>query len=57
MVIQNGPITKLTKYKSGILQREVLRKNCVDWIDYWAVDFDYEDKQEIIRIEEEGEVK
>ena len=29
----------------------------MDWIDYWAVDFDYEDKKEIIRIEENGQVK
>ncbi|HOK99282.1 MAG TPA: hypothetical protein PLD12_09105, partial [Bacteroidales bacterium] len=28
-----------------------------DWIDYWSVDFDYESKKEIIRIEENGEVK
>ncbi|SFV30235.1 site-specific DNA-methyltransferase [Thermoflavifilum thermophilum] len=57
VVIENGQIIKLTKDQNGILQREVLTKNWVDWIDYWSVDFDYEDKKEIIRIEENGEVK
>jgi len=57
VVIENGQITKLSKDKNGILQREVLTKNWVDWIDYWSVDFDYESKKEIIRIEENGEVK
>ena len=57
VVIENGQITKLTKDKNGILKREVLTKNWVDWIDYWSVDFDYESKKEIIRIEENGEVK
>ncbi|PZC51739.1 hypothetical protein LH53_09320 [Mesotoga sp. TolDC] len=28
----------------------------MDWIDYWSVDFDYEDKKEIIQIKEDGEV-
>lgn len=57
VVIENGQITKLSKDKNGILEREILTKNWVDWIDYWSVDFDYESKKEIIRIEENGEVK
>ncbi len=57
VVIENGQITKLTKDKNGILQRQILTKNWVDWIDYWSVDFNYEDKKEIIRIEENGRVK
>jgi adenine-specific DNA-methyltransferase len=57
VVIENGQITKLSKDKDGILKRELLTKNWVDWIDYWSVDFDYENKKEIIRIEEESEVK
>jgi len=39
------------------LQRKALTKNWVDWIDYWSVDFDYESKKEIIRVEEDGEIK
>ncbi len=57
VIIENGQITKLTKDKNGILRRELLTKNWVDWIDYWSVDFDYEDKKEVIQIEENGKVK
>ena len=39
------------------LKREALTKNWLDWIDYWAVDFDYEDKKEIIRVRENDEEK
>ncbi len=57
VVIENGQITKLTKNKNGILQRELLTKNWIDWIDYWSVDFDYESKKEMIQIEENGDKK
>ncbi|MBW2036723.1 MAG: site-specific DNA-methyltransferase [Deltaproteobacteria bacterium] len=57
VIIENGQITKLSKDKSGILQRKLLTKNWVDWIDYWSVDFDYEDKKEIIQLEEDGKIK
>jgi len=57
VVIENGQITKLTKDQHGILKREPLTKSWVDWIDYWAVDFDYEDKKEIIHLEENGEIR
>jgi len=57
VIIENGRITKLSKDKSGILKRELLTENWIDWIDYWSVDFDYEDKKEIIHLEEDGEVK
>lgn len=33
----------------------ILTKNWVDWIDYWAVDFDYASKKEIIRIGKNGD--
>jgi len=57
VIIENGQITKLTKDKNGILKREVLTKNWIDWIDYWSVDFDYESKKEIIQIKENDTVK
>ncbi|MHB8136364.1 MAG: site-specific DNA-methyltransferase [Anaerolineaceae bacterium] len=50
IIVQNGQIIKLTKDKSGITTREVLTKKWTDWIDYWAVDFNFESKQEIIRV-------
>lgn len=57
VIIENGQITKLSKDKDGILKREILTKNWIDWIDYWSVDFDYEDKKEVIQIKEDADVK
>jgi len=57
VVIEDGNIVKLTKDKDGILTREVLTKKWTDWIDYWAIDFDYQSKKEIIRIKKNGETK
>jgi DNA modification methylase len=49
VVVEKGQIVKVSKDKNGIVNREVLTKNWTDWIDYWAVDFDFESKREIIR--------
>ena len=49
IVVDKGQIVKVSKDNNGIVTREVLTKKWSDWIDYWAVDFDYESKQEIIR--------
>jgi DNA modification methylase len=57
VVIEDGNIVKLTKDKDGILKRETLTKSWKDWIDYWAVDFNYQRKKEIIRVIEDGEEK
>jgi len=32
----------------------VLTRHWTDWIDYWAVDFDFESKREIIRAKNEA---
>jgi hypothetical protein len=50
LIIENGQIIKVSKDKSGIVKREVLTKKWTDWIDYWAIDFNFEDKKEIIRV-------
>jgi len=55
VVIEEGNIVKLTKDKDGILKRETLTKQWTDWVDYWAVDFNYQHKKEIIRITKDGE--
>lgn len=57
VVIEDGNIVKLTKDKEGILKREILTKDWKDWIDYWAVDFNYQRKKEIIRVIEGEEEK
>ena len=53
VVVEKGQIVKVSKDKDGILRREQLTQNWTDWIDYWAVDFDFESKREIIRIQNE----
>src|SRR5207247_3746219 len=50
LVVENGKIIKVEKDISGIITREVLTQKWTDWIDYWAVDFDFESKKEIIRV-------
>jgi hypothetical protein len=58
ILVEQGNIIKISKDKDGIVKREVLTKKWTDWIDYWAVDFDFESKKEIIRIKkEDGGVK
>ena len=55
IVIENGNIIKVAKDKSGIVTRETLTKDWTDWIDYWAVDFNFEDKKELIKVEKQRE--
>ena len=50
IVVDKGQIVKVSKDKDGIITREKLTKDWRDWIDYWSVDFDFENKREIIRI-------
>lgn len=50
LLVENGQIIKIEKDKNGVTTREVLTKKWTDWIDYWAVDFDFENKKEIVRV-------
>ena len=44
--------------KDGLISEKTLTEKWHDWIDYWAVDFDYESKQEIIKIKrEDGQIE
>jgi len=52
--VENGKIIKVTKDDKGILKREVLTRKWTDWIDYWAIDFDFESKKEIVRVKKDG---
>ena len=54
VTIDAGQVVKVSKDKSGIVKRDVLTKAWDDWIDYWAVDFDFENRKEIIRFTEAG---
>ena len=53
IVVEKGQMVKVSKDKDGIVMREVLTKKWTDWIDYWAVDFNFESKREIIRVKNE----
>ena len=54
IVVEKGQIVKVSKDKDGIVTREMLTQNWTDWIDYWSVDFDFENKREIIRTQNPG---
>ena len=52
VVVERGQIVKVSKDKDGIVSREQLTSHWTDWIDYWSVDFDFESKREIIRVQD-----
>lgn len=52
--ISNGKLIKV-KNDDGIIKQEMITKHWTDWIDYWSIDFDYESKKEIIRINDDEE--
>lgn len=54
VVIEDGQIYKLEKDKNGIISRSLLTENWHDWVDYWAIDFNYQDKKEIIKTLDEN---
>ncbi len=50
VICEQGQLLKLSKSKTGTVKREVLTRHWTDWVDYWAVDFDYMSRPEIIRV-------
>ena len=51
VIVENGQVVKVSKDKeTDIISQEVLTKKWSDWIDYWAVDFDFSSRKEIIRV-------
>jgi site-specific DNA-methyltransferase (adenine-specific)/adenine-specific DNA-methyltransferase len=50
VVCESGKLIKVSKDKKGVVSREVLTKKWTDWVDYWAVDFDYQSRKEIIKV-------
>ncbi len=58
VVVENGQVIKISKdKKTEIITSEVLTKKWSDWIDYWAVDYDFASRKEIIKVIEKGEEK
>jgi len=48
----------VTKDKdTELVSREVLTKKWSDWIDYWAVDYDFADRKEIIKVQTGDEIQ
>jgi len=50
VVCEAGKLLKVSKDKKGVITREALTKKWTDWVDYWAVDFNYESRKEIIKV-------
>lgn len=50
VMCEKGQLYKVSKSKDGIVTRDRLTKKWTDWVDYWAVDFDYEKRKEIIKV-------
>ena len=50
-MVERGQIVKVSKDKAGIVTRETITENWTDWIDYCSVDFDFENKREMIRVQ------
>jgi DNA modification methylase len=58
VVVDQGQVVRVAKDKKGVITKENLTSNWQDWIDYWAVDFDFASQPETITLVEDGkEVK
>lgn len=50
VMCEQGQLYKVSKSKDGIVKKDKLTKHWTDWVDYWAVDFDYLQRKEIIKV-------
>ena len=50
VICDRGKLIKVIKDSKGVVKQEVLTKHWTDWVDYWAVDFNYESRKEIIKV-------
>jgi site-specific DNA-methyltransferase (adenine-specific)/adenine-specific DNA-methyltransferase len=50
VICDAGQLVKIGKSKDGVITRKVLTQHWTDWVDYWAVDFDYMSRKEIIKV-------
>ena len=44
-------LIKISKDKQGVITRDLLTNFWTDWVDYWAVDFNYESRKETIQVQ------
>jgi adenine-specific DNA-methyltransferase len=54
VVVDQGQVVRVSKDKKGVITKENLTSNWQDWIDYWAVDFDFMSQPEVIKVIENG---
>jgi hypothetical protein len=53
VIVENKRVIKVSKDKdTELVEREVLTKKWSDWVDYWAVDYNFADRKEIIKVME-----
>jgi DNA modification methylase len=52
VILSDGQIIKIGRDKNGIEKKEVLTKSWKDWIDYWAVDFNFGNKKETFKVKD-----
>lgn len=50
VICEAGRLVKVSKSKDGVITRDVLTRHWTDWVDYWAVDFDYQSRKEIVKV-------
>ena len=53
IIVENGQVIKIVKSKDGIISRILLTKHWSDWIDYWAIDWDFSNRKEIVNVRNE----
>jgi adenine-specific DNA-methyltransferase len=54
VIVDKGQVVRVAKDKKGVITKENLTSNWQDWIDYWAIDFDFMSQPEVIAIVENG---
>ena len=57
MVIDGGQVVRVSKDATGIIAKEALTKSWTDWIDYWAVDFNFESQRELVSVKQDTTIK
>ena len=50
VICEQGQLYKISKNKDGEVKKDRLTQHWTDWVDYWAVDFDYLQRKEIIKV-------
>ncbi len=54
VVVDQGQVVRVAKDKKGVITKENLTSNWQDWIDYWAIDFDFASQPETVTVIEAG---